>query len=190
MQWSIIVATLAGPVLAVQAQSFLDRRRARKTERRNLFLSLLTTRNANARLELAHVNALRQIEPVYGMKTNWPFGGKKHKNVIDKYRLYMKSLSPPQNSTQPNSPVISYPEPSQAEVRERSEKFYDLLEAIAEEQGEDFDRSTLESESYIPLLYTNIANYNYNNAIELNKVLSGGTPIKIEVVNVVKPEQQ
>lgn len=57
---ALIVATLGGPIFAVQAQTFLERRRSAASRRLNVFRTLLATRGA--RLAATHVEALNLID--------------------------------------------------------------------------------------------------------------------------------
>ena len=62
MDWSIAIiaaATLLGPVLAVQAQKWLERGRAIKERRLTIFRTLMATRAAM--LSPSHVEALNAV---------------------------------------------------------------------------------------------------------------------------------
>lgn len=61
--WLIIVATLLGPLFAVQVSQYLDRRRQTREERLGIFKTLMATRAA--RLDPRHVEALNQIDVVF-----------------------------------------------------------------------------------------------------------------------------
>lgn len=57
--WAVVVATFAGPIVAVQAQKFLERRREQHQRRVVVFQTLMRTRSAL--LSPDHVNALNAI---------------------------------------------------------------------------------------------------------------------------------
>jgi len=57
--WAIVFATLVGPVLAVQAQAFLERRRGLRARRTQLFYTLMRTRASGFVPD--HVNAINAI---------------------------------------------------------------------------------------------------------------------------------
>jgi ABC-type dipeptide/oligopeptide/nickel transport system permease subunit len=48
--WLIILATISGPILAVQAQKFIERARARREVRMSIFYRLMTFRARKAAL--------------------------------------------------------------------------------------------------------------------------------------------
>lgn len=59
-EWAIVFATLVGPILAVQAQKFLEGRREYRAAKLWVFRSLMTTRMQ--RLSIDHVRALNMID--------------------------------------------------------------------------------------------------------------------------------
>lgn len=77
----IILATLLGPVLAVQAQKWLERHRNAYDRKMNVFATLMTTRATRTSPE--HVRALNSIDIVF------------HRNsqVVAKWREYSDALN-------------------------------------------------------------------------------------------------
>jgi len=79
----IVIAgcTLAGPVLAVQAQKFVERLREKNSRRLQIFRALMATRDIN--LSTAHVEALKAV-PIdfYG-----------DRSVMDAWEEYFEHLS-------------------------------------------------------------------------------------------------
>ena len=61
--WVLVFATLMGPVLAVQAQKWVERARERGNTKRWITYTLMATRGA--RLSQEHVNALNAIDLAY-----------------------------------------------------------------------------------------------------------------------------
>jgi hypothetical protein len=61
--WAIVSATLLGPILAVQAQKWLERWRDYRNRKMWVFQTLMATRAA--RLEAEHVRALNMIDLVF-----------------------------------------------------------------------------------------------------------------------------
>jgi hypothetical protein len=66
MDWSaaaIVVATVMGPILAVQAQKYLERHQDRRKAKDTIFRVLMSTRAS--RLSAQHVQALNGIEMAF-----------------------------------------------------------------------------------------------------------------------------
>lgn len=81
---AIVFATLLGPVLAVQAQKWLERQRAVNDRREQIFRALMATRAT--RLAPAHVEALNAI-PVEFFGKSKPL-----KDIVESWRVYADHL--------------------------------------------------------------------------------------------------
>jgi hypothetical protein len=83
--WAVVFATLVGPILAVQAQRWVDVQRERAQRRNAIFRVLMATRAAS--LSGAHVEALNAI-PIefYGRRRSF-------KNVVEAWRNLLDHLS-------------------------------------------------------------------------------------------------
>ncbi len=109
----IIVATFLGPILAVQAQKFLERRREITNARVKVFKILMATRAFN--LSGAHVEAINAVPlEFYGLK-----------KITTKWKVYFEHLL--QFSTYPGWET------------KRQELLYDLLLEMSNLLGYDFD---------------------------------------------------
>ncbi len=82
---AIVFATFAGPIAAVQAQKWVERRREQNNRRITIFRTLMATRAAS--LSPAHVEALNAI-PIefYGSRRAF-------KQVVDAWKSYLDYLS-------------------------------------------------------------------------------------------------
>ena len=110
----IIVATFLGPILAVQAQKWLERRREITNARISVFKTLMATRALN--LSGAHVEAINSVPlEFYGLK-----------KITTKWKVYFEHLL--QSSA-------SYP----AWETKRQELLYDLLLEMSTLLRYDFD---------------------------------------------------
>lgn len=127
---AIVLATLIGPVLAVQAQKWLERGRAIQDRRNHIFRVLMATRAA--RLSPGHVEALNAI-PVefYGR-------GKKLKAIVDDWHTYLDTL---ENKGNLEGQVLAV---------ERQSAFLNMLHKISTYLGYSFNRSELEKDVYYP----------------------------------------
>ena len=132
MDWSIAIiaaATLLGPVLAVQAQKWLERGRAIMERRLAIFRTLMATRAAM--LSPTHVEALNAV-PVefYG-------GGKKLKQINEAWKLYLDHH---------DERLVA----SDAWAQKRRDLFLDLLYRMSQFLGYDFTRAQLDRDIYSP----------------------------------------
>lgn len=127
---AIILATLLGPVLAVQAQKWLERDRAVQDRRNHIFRVLMATRAA--RLSPGHVEALNAI-PVefYGR-------GKRLKPIVDDWHAYLDTLD---NKASLDGQVLALA---------RQNAFLDMLHKMSTYLGYSFNRSELEKDVYYP----------------------------------------
>jgi len=134
MDWSavsIVVATVMGPILAVQAQKYLERHRDQKRAKDNIFRVLMATRAT--RLSGDHVQALNGIElAFYG-------GGDREKKVREAWKAYHDHL----NTT------FSKDREGEWETRQ-IDLFIDVLHEMAVCLGYDFDRTQIKNSWYSP----------------------------------------
>lgn len=126
---AIVFATLAGPILAVQAQKWLERSRSIAERRTTIFRTLMATRAAV--LSPSHVEALNAI-PVefYGTKG-------KLKQINDAWKLFLDHHAPGQAT-------------SDAWMQKRQDLFLDLLHLLSQFLGYDFTRSQLANDIWNP----------------------------------------
>jgi len=126
---AIIFATLAGPILAVQAQKWLERGREVRDRRNTIFRTLMATRASI--LSPQHVEALNAI-PVefYGTKG-------KLKSINDAWKLFLDYHAPEIATTD-------------AWWQKRQDMFLDLLHLISEYLGYGFSRAQLARDIYSP----------------------------------------
>ncbi len=122
-EFSSFAAILLGPILAVQVQALLDRRREFRRRKNDIFGILMATRGA--RLSPQHVQALNSIDVVFYSRSP------KDKLVRNAWREYLDSLSG-------------------ADTSRRETLFVSLLEKMAESLGYEFDRTSLKNQAYSP----------------------------------------
>ena len=142
--WLMIGSTLLGPVLAVQAQKWVERAREATNRRAWVFTTLMATRQA--RLSIEHVRALNSIDlAFYGRRVlGIVLRGRRAQGVIDAWHDYHAHLSlPPERRPQ-----------SEAEQRDWNgrgdELFTNLLDRLATATNFKFDRNQLKVGSYSP----------------------------------------
>ncbi|MGO4390536.1 DUF6680 family protein [Variovorax sp. M-6] len=171
-EWLIIGAALAGPVLAVQAQKWVELVRAEANKRAWIFETLMTTRGA--RLSHEHVRALNAIDlAFYGRRI---FGvahrERNAQEVIDAWRNYHAHLS---------RPVPTTPEGGANWGATSEERFVNLLAALAKANRYNFERSQLQSGGYTPMAYTNVDQEQQALRMGLMQVIGGYRTLPVEV---------
>lgn len=170
MAWAVVAATLLGPVLAVQAQKFLERRRARSDDKEGVFRVLMSTRAT--RLSEEHVKALNMIDIAFR-------GGLPAKRtdaetaVINRWAEYRGHLFADQHAM------------SEAQQQNWTDKansmFASLLEAMAVERGYVFDKHALGTGGYSPMAHGYMQMQQDSARHLLLDVLSGNRAISMSI---------
>ena len=163
MEWpnvAIIFATLLGPLLAVQAQKWLERRRVVDDRRLTIFRMLMATRGAM--LSPGHVEALNAI-PVefYGTKGRL-------KEINDAWKLFLDH----HGHEGPSFEVW---------LQKRVDLFLDLLFLISQFLGYQFSRAQLERDIYSPRAHGELENEQTIIRKGLVKLFNGETVLPMAV---------
>lgn len=169
----LILSTLAGPVVAVQAQKWIERARAGDQRKINLFNTLMATRAA--RVSFEHVRALNMIDIEFNGARS-----QKEKAVIDAWHIYHDHLN------QQNIPDAQI----QAWVDRGSDRFIDLLYAMSQALRYNFDRVLLMRGSYSPRAHGEEENAQLQIRDSLRKILSGESPLPMTLTSVPAPTAQ
>ena len=178
--WLVIAATLAGPILAVQAQKWVEMLRERRSRKLWVFQQLMATRAA--RVSAEHVQALNMIDlEFYGAR---PFGilrrSKSEQVVLDAWKEYHNHL---------NQPRVSEAAALAVWVSRGDELLVDVLFAIAKDLGFKFDRVQLKISGYSPIAHGELEFE--QNAIRkfMLDLLAGKRALKMDVASFpVDPE--
>ena len=123
--WAIVFATLAGPILAVEAQRWVSKRTERKQRQQQLFRALMNTRIGTLTFE--HVSALNAV----------PLEFHQDATIMQKWRTYLQHLNTKMESLEVWG------------VR-RVDLYSDLLAEMAKRLGYGFDLLQLKNEIYSP----------------------------------------
>lgn len=171
--WITILAALAGPILAVQAQKAVESFRERKSRKTALFTSLMATRAA--RVSPEHVRALNMIDLVFFGRRVF---GVKHRTkgeqtVLNSWKEYLDHLN-----------VRHTPDTLQTWIIRGDELFTNLLFAMAEDTDYDFDRVQLKRSSYSPTAQVELDAQQEQVRKLLVDVLGGDSPLKMHVVAI------
>lgn len=165
---STVFATLLGPVLAVQAQKFLEHKRSIKAQKMNIFSTLMATRAARA--STSHLQALNMIDLAFNGGSNRQ-RRKTETDVLDSWRDYLDHLT---------SPLT---EDNLARWNERNnEMFIVLLSVMASDLGLRYDRVLLRNGAYTPKWHADMESEQQQLRQLAVKVLSGEQELSMNVV--------
>ncbi|MFC6670154.1 DUF6680 family protein [Marinobacterium aestuariivivens] len=145
--WVTVGAVLLGPVLAVQAQKFLEALRERRSRRLTIFKTLMSTRAE--RLSKEHVQSLNMIDiefygrRILGTRYQMPT----EKNVTNAWKNYNDHL----NRRSEYDSVDSW-------VRDGDTLCTKVLYQMSVALGYDFDEVQLKRDCYRPEAHVNIEN--------------------------------
>ena len=171
-EWMIGFATLMGPVLAVQAQKWIERITERRRRKQLIFETLMATRAT--RLSLDHVRALNQIE--------LDFVAKGDRAVVTAWRAYADILNE------------AYADDDEAGVtawaQRRDDSFLHLMQVMAEALGYKLEKPHIRRGIYYPKGFD--LTERRNNFIQeaLARVLGGKLPLKMEVISFPQPSDE
>ena len=138
VEWWVVFATLAGPVIAVQTQKFIERATERRRARRAIFHALMS--NRATRLHEDFVRALNLIDLEFSQAWfDWP----KDKAVINAWRALFGDYG--------QSPADDAPPDELRAWNERiGERLVALLFAMSKALGYDFSEEQLRRGIYYP----------------------------------------
>jgi hypothetical protein len=172
---AIVVATLGGPVLAVQAQKWVERWRERTSRKKWIFQTLMTTRGS--RLAGEHVQALNLIVlAFYGRRPWWSPGEarptRKELAVLDAWRSYQAHLDSPVPQDEGGAGVWN---------GTTQTLFINLLAAIAPDVGYRFSREQLEKGEYSPVAHGTLLAEQTRLRRQAIELLDGKRSLKMDV---------
>jgi hypothetical protein len=180
--WITVIAVILGPILAVQAQKFLESIREKRNRRLSLFKTLMSTRAE--RLSREHVQALNMIDiEFYGRRL---FGTRyqtsKEKKVTNAWKNYNDHL----NQKNSYDTVESW-------VRDGDTLFTRIMYEMSIALGYDYDEVQLKRDSYRPEAHVNIENAQLDVLTGLASVLKHERSIPMAVTyfpNMQPPPEQ
>lgn len=178
--WVIAFATLAGPILAVQAQKWVERATAARREKANVFYALMATRSS--RLSIQHVQALNRIEVVFG--NHFSLLGIRKQNskdsvVLDRWKEYNAKLSENIGSDPARIPVWA---------SESSNLFIELVHAMSKSVGANIDRAQI-ARGYNPVAHFEGEATQNAIAQAMLSALTGQSPFRVEVTAMPANEE-
>jgi hypothetical protein len=162
--WAVVLATVAGPILAVQAQKAVEKFSGRKARRRAVFETLMATRGN--RVAIDRVKALNMIDLTFDSNRA------SERNVVESWDAYRKHLNMDLKAQK-----LSLDQWSAS----GDELFYNLLYLISIDVGYKTKREQLKSSNYSPIGHsqaTEEENQIRQNAV---RVLNGTQSLKFEM---------
>ncbi len=173
--WIIVLATLLGPVLAVQAQKWVESMREQRGRKVRVFTQLMATRAA--RLSSEHVQALNMIDLVFygGFVFGIHHRTRKEQAILDAWKEYHDNLS-----SGAELPEV----PQQTHFTQRGELFLNLLYAMAQDVGYRFDRVQLKRGAYTPVAHEEIESDQRALRKVLLQTMSGESPLTMKVLQM------
>lgn len=169
---SAVVSTLFAPLLAVQVQKLLERRRDADNRRLNVFKTLMATRSA--RVSVAHVEALNMIDVEF-------HNIRRFERTVDAWRNYRDHLNIfPRDEDEKEEDRKAFFEVWQTKG---DDLFTDLLYEMGRSLKYKFDRVHLRRSMYFPKGLGEIDNDANTIRRALVSLLTGEHPIKMAVVD-------
>ncbi|WWW34093.1 DUF6680 family protein [Stenotrophomonas rhizophila] len=169
--WMIVVATLAGPILAVQAQKAIEKARESRGRKGWVFHQLMATRSA--RVSGEHVQALNMIDLAFYGKGMLRRRSRKEQTVLNRWREYHDHLKDRDQQMVDADVWIS----------KGDELFVNLLEAIADDVGYQFDRVQLRKGSYSPEAHGKLESEQHQVRQLVIEVLNGARSLRMDVAS-------
>ncbi len=164
MDGSVVIATLVGPVLAVQVQKYLERWREVNERRERIFKILMATRAS--RLSMDHVSALNLID------IEFP-SAKRYKKVRGAWKAYRTHLT----ETAPTDPQLSA-----VFYAKREELFTDMLYEMGLSLRYDFDKTQIGKDAYSTVYHGKVEADQEVIRTKLVEVLTGKAAIPMSVI--------
>jgi len=162
---AVVLATLLGPIAAVQAQKFIERSTETRNRKRYIFYTLMATRAV--RLATEHVAALNSIE--------LDFRSRRDRRVIDAWRQYSDHLNVPGDLDGAHAATWA---------DRRDVLFFELFFEMSQALGYSFDRVQLRRGVYYPRGHgdNEVAQSKIREGVL--KILSGEEAIPMNIVRV------
>lgn len=173
----MILAVIAGPILAVQAQKYIETIKESRNRKLRIFHTLMSTRAT--RLAPDHVSALNMIDIEFYGKTKL---GKRNqssseKEVTNAWKLYNDHL----NNKVDDDRIDAWLDRS-------DDLFTSLLYSMSQHLGYEFDEVQLKRDCYRPIAHGDIENQQLKLREGLVAVLDGEKSIPMAVTHFPQME--
>ena len=161
-----IIAIIIGPILAIQIEKFLSRKREERERRLRVFKTLMVTRAAV--LSPAHVEALNSIDIEFNSVDD------KDKKVRNAWKEYLDQLA--------HYPKEKTSEDDQKRWKEKTDELLvELLYVMSKAVDYDFDKTYIKRTAYTPVRYSDVELEQDFIRRSMVKLFLGDTSIPIEI---------
>jgi hypothetical protein len=168
--WLTMLAIILGPILAVQVEKYLQRKRGETDRKLRVFKELMATRGT--RLAPRHVEALNMIDLEFGADVD------REKPVVEAWRTYRDALSIPGDQ----------PEPYPGFYANRDGLLVTLLYEMSKAVGySSFDTVKIKRDGYAPFGHGKIEEEVAEIRRGMVEVVAGRRPIAITPVAPPQP---
>jgi hypothetical protein len=173
LEWWVVLATLGGPVIAVQTQKWIERASERGRRRQWIFTALMA--NRATRLSDEYVRALNLIDLEFSPKR---FRGSADRRVIDTWRALFGELGngPPDDNQDLNL--------ARAWNDRVTERLVDLLSAMSTALGYTFSAEELRRGIYYPKGRVDLEQSQIAIMHGLSKIIQGRASLPMKITEV------
>jgi hypothetical protein len=173
VEWWVILATLAGPIIAVQTQKFIERASERGKRRQLIFTALMA--NRATRLHEDFIRALNLIDLEFSAKR---FGGAADRKVLDAWKALFGELS---NGPSDDNEDINLARAWNDRV---SDRLVDLLSAMSTALGYTFSAEELRRGIYYPKGRVDLEQSQLAIMHGLSKIIQGRASLPMKITEV------
>jgi hypothetical protein len=168
IEWWIVLATLGGPVLAVQTQKFIERASENRRQELTIFTALMA--NRATRLNDDYVRALNMIELTFLPRPWKP----RNRRVIDAWRALFGELH--------NAPIQNEAHANMLWNQRCDDRLVELLLAMSRALGYRFTAEELRRGIYYPKGKFEVEQAQLGILHGVRSVLEGNTALQMRVV--------
>lgn len=166
--WLMILAVLAGPIIAVQLTRFVDNKNEQRERKLQIFKTLMATRAYTVSPQ--HVEALNRIDLEFSNKH------KKERNVVYAWKEYLDLLG-------------DQDMPRDQWGTKRIELLVDLLHGMAQVLNYEFDKTHIKNSAYAPVAHGDIENQQTAVRMGIIEILEGKRVLPMHVTNFPPAEK-
>jgi hypothetical protein len=176
VEWWVVLATLAGPIVAVQTQKWIERASERGKRRQWIFTALMA--NRATRLHDDFIRALNLIDLEFSAKR---FGAAADRKVVDAWRALFGELA---NGLPDDNDDIHVARAWNSRV---SDRLVDLLAAMSTALGYTFSAEELRRGIYYPKGRVDLEQSQLAIMHGLSKIVQGQAALPMKITEVPEP---